>query len=233
MPARTHVRAYVDAAPVLFADRAQAGRDLVSWIAPDADPSALVLALPRGGVPVARPFADAMGCPLLPVFVRKLPIPSNPEMGFGAVTIDGTVRLNRRVIDAFGIPESRIAQVVADVRAELERRTAAYPGGWPLPAIEGRDVWLVDDGLATGLSMLTAADMVRARTPASISIAVPCSPSGTLDSVAPEVDAVWCIAAQRHGQFAVAAFYADFHDLTDDEVRAALAGVRARRAQPL
>jgi putative phosphoribosyl transferase len=227
---RTHVSASFDSAPVLFADRAEAGRALVSWIAPDGDPTALVFALPRGGIPVARPFADALGCPLLPVFVRKLPIPSSPEMGFGAVTIDGTVRLNREVIEAFRIRDSEVTRVVAEVRAELERRSTAYAGGWPLPPVEGRDVWLVDDGLATGLSMLTAADMIRAHAPASVSIAVPCSPTRTLDRVAPEVDATWCLAAQRLGPFAVAAFYADFHDLSDDEVRAVLSASKDDRA---
>ncbi|HEY5541091.1 MAG TPA: phosphoribosyltransferase family protein [Coriobacteriia bacterium] len=211
---------------VLFANRAEAGRVLAGWIDPHLDPDAIVFALPRGGVPVGRPLADAMGCELLPALVRKLPIPTDPEMGFGAVAVDGTVRLNEAVVEAFGISRDQIPGIVDEVRAELERRSAVYPGGWPLPSLAGRHLWLVDDGLATGLSMLTAADMLRAQGPASLTIAVPCSPSDSLARVSGAADALWCLAAQDAHPFAVASFYHDFHDLDDAEVREALQSVR-------
>ena len=184
--------------------------------------SAVVFALPRGGIPVGRPLADALGCELLPALVRKLPIPTDPEMGFGAVAIDGSVRLNRPVIDAFGISTTTVGEVVEQVRTEVERRSAAYPGGWPLPELSGRNAWLVDDGLATGLTMLSAADMLRAREPASLTITIPCSPSDSLAGVTEAADVVWCIAAQDGHPFAVASFYCDFHDLDDGEVWADL-----------
>jgi putative phosphoribosyl transferase len=203
-------------------DRADAGRALAGWIDPLPDPDAVVFALPRGGIPVGRPLADLLGCELRPALVRKLPIPSNPEMGFGAVAADGTVRLNQAVIESFRISRDTADRVVAQVRGEVERRGTAYPGGWPLPDMSGRCVWLVDDGLATGLTMLAAADMLRAHQVARVTVAIPCSPADSLTRVAAEVDDVWCLVSQAGHPFAVASFYADFHDLTDAEVREAL-----------
>jgi putative phosphoribosyl transferase len=219
-----HIGRHVARSVVLFANRMEAGRALTGWISPRPDPGAFVYALPRGGVPVGRPLADVLRCPLLPALVRKLPIPASPEMGFGAVAVDGTVRLNRAVIEAFRISESTVREVADTVRAEVERRGAAYPGGWPLPELAGRHVWLVDDGLATGLSMLTAADMLRAAAPASLTIAVPCSPADSLARVSRAADAIWCFAVLDGHPFAVASFYRDFHDLDDAEVIAALRG---------
>jgi len=222
MKPELHIGRHLAGPTVLFADRADAGRALARWIVSAPDPDAVVFALPRGGVPVARPVADALGCPLLPVLVRKLPIPTDPEMGFGAVTIDGTVRLNDSVVRAFDITEQTVSDVVEHVREEIVRRAGVYPGGWPLPDLTGRSVWIVDDGLATGLTMLTAAEMLRARNPASLAIAVPCSPSDSLERVSGAADAVWCFAVQEGRPFAVASFFRDFHDLDDDEVRSAL-----------
>ena len=222
MNTELHIGRRLARSAVMFADRADAGRALADWIDPQPDPGAFVFALPRGGIPVGRPLADALRCRLLPALVRKLPIPTNPEMGFGAVAVDGTVRLNRAVMEAFGITEDTVRDTVEEVRAEVERRGAVCPGGWPLPPLTGRSIWLVDDGLATGLSMLAAADMLRASVPASLSIAVPCSPSASLARVSGAADAVWCLAAQDGHPFAVASFYVDFHDLDDVEVRLAL-----------
>jgi putative phosphoribosyl transferase len=219
MGAELHVARHVAQPVILFEDRAEAGRRLVDWIHPQPDAEAVVFALPRGGIPVGRPLADALGCELLPALVRKLPIPDNPEMGFGAVAVDGSVRLNRPVIDAFRIPQRTVDEVVAHVRAEIERRSAVYPGGWPLPDLVGRNAWLVDDGLATGLTMLSAADMLRARGPASLTIAVPCSPSDSLARVAGSAETIWCLAVQEGHPFAVASLYLDFHDMDDAEVR--------------
>jgi predicted phosphoribosyltransferase len=205
-----------------YADRLDAGRKLVKWIRPARDKAALVLALPRGGVPVARLLADAIGCELLPVLVRKLPIPTSSEMGFGAITIDGTITLNRPIVAAYGLDRATIERIAEETRAEVERRSRTYPGGWPLPDLEGRHVWLVDDGLATGFSAIAAARMIRARGAARLSLAVPCGPLGSAQRLEREVDDVWCALAQVPGSFAVASFYTDFHDMDDDEVVALL-----------
>jgi len=224
MSAEVHIGRRLVYPVALFADRAEAGLTLVGWIGPQPDADAVVFALPRGGIPVGRPLADALGCGLRPALVRKLPIPDSPEMGFGAVAVDGTVRLNRAVIESFRISERAVHDTVEQVRAEVERRGAVYPGGWPLPDLTGRSVWLVDDGLATGLSMLTAADMLRSLGSASLSIAVPCSPADSLARVRGAADTLWCLAVQDGHPFAVASFYRDFHDLADAEVRAILLG---------
>lgn len=219
-----HVARRVMRPTVLFSDRADAGRRLAGWIDPKPDSDALVFALPRGGIPVGRPLADALGCRLLPALTRKLPVPGDPEMGFGAVAVDGSVRLNRSVVGALHITTDEVARTVTRVRAEVERRGAVYPGGWPLPDLGGRDVWLVDDGLATGYTMLSAVDMLRAGGPASLTAVVPCSPPDSLSQVARETDATWCLAVQDGRPFAVAAFYRDFHDMDDDEVLSGLRG---------
>lgn len=226
MAAELHIGRHLTRPIALFANRAEAGNALATWIDPHPDFSAVVFVLPRGGVPVGRPLADALGCDLLPALVRKLPIPSDPEMGFGAVAVDGAVRLNRDVVEAFGIPDRTVNEIVEQVRAEVERRSTVYPGGWPLPTLAGRHLWLVDDGLATGFSMLAAADMLRARRPASLRIAVPCSPSESIAKVSAAADALWCLAVQDAHPFAVASFYRDFRDLDDTEVREALLSSR-------
>lgn len=223
METTVNIARHVSWPVVIFPSRDEAGRMLTTWINPSPDAEAVVFALPRGGLPVARPLADALGCKLLPALVRKLPIPSDPEMGFGAVAVDGSVRLNKRTVDYFRISQSDIERIVADVRTEVERRGAAYPGGWPLPDLKGRNVWIVDDGLATGSTMLSALDMLRAREPASLTAVVPCSPAETLAYVADVADIVWCFAVQDRDSFGVASYYRDFHDMTDDEVRGYLA----------
>jgi putative phosphoribosyl transferase len=217
-PGTVHVRERVAWARPEYADRLNAGRVLADWISPRQDATAVVLALPRGGIPVGRPLADALGCELLPVLVRKLPIPVSPEMGFGAITVDGTVTLNRRVVEAFGIDETTAEVVAAATRAEVERRSRAYPGGWPLPQLEARHVWLVDDGLATGFSAIAACRMIRGRGASRLSLAVPCAPLSSVELLAGEADDVWCALGQSGGSFAVASYYRDFHEMADAEV---------------
>jgi putative phosphoribosyl transferase len=116
MGAEVHIGRHTARPAVLFADRADAGRALADWIDPRPDADAVVFALARGGIPVGRALAHALGCGLLPALVRKLPIPTDPEMGFGAVAVDGTVRLNRAVVEAFHISEATVRDAVAAVR---------------------------------------------------------------------------------------------------------------------
>lgn len=224
---RLRVRRTVTWPRAAYADRLDAGRVLAEWIAPEPDPGALVLALPRGGIPVGRPLADALGCEMRPVLVRKLPLPTNPEMGFGAITVDGTVTLNPMVVEGYRLDAVTIERIAQTTRAEVERRSRAYPGGWPLADLEGRHAWLVDDGLATGFSAIAAARMVRARGAARVSLAVPCGPQTSAERLVLETDEVWCAIAQAGGSFAVASYYRDFHDMSDAEVVGLLGGADA------
>ena len=201
-----------------FDDRHDAGRALVRLIDPAPDSDALVLALPRGGVPVALPLARALAVPVVPMPVRKLPIPGVPEMGFGAVALDGRMVLNERAVAGHDIDELTAHEIAEEVRHEVERRSRTYPGGFPFPDVEGRTVWLVDDGLATGYTMLAAARMVRDRGPERIVMAVPVAAPHALELVMPVFDAGYCLIEQTSVPFAVASYYGDFHDLSDDEV---------------
>lgn len=207
-----------------FADREEAGRDLVEALVTEPDPSAIVLALPRGGVPVAAAVAEALRCELRPLAVRKLPLPDSPEMGFGAVTLDGTVTLNHAVMRDHDVSMGQAALITESVREELTRRAAAYPGAETLPVLEDRRVYLVDDGIATGYTMIAACEMVRHLEASEVVVAVPVAPTRSLEVVAHHCDRLVCLIEQDAPMgFAVAAFYESFPDLTDDEVRAVLA----------
>ena len=168
---------------------------------------------------MGAPLADALGAPLLPLVVRKLPVPISPEMGFGAVAIDGSLVLNDRLVGELGLSRDRIDSIAADVREEVERRAREYMGDDFIPDVLGRDVFLIDDGLATGYSVIAAARMVKDLAPRSLILGVPVSPEGSLRTVAPYFDEAYCLIAQEYPPFAVASFYQDFHDMSDDEVR--------------
>lgn len=202
-----------------FHDRQDAGSNLVEFVKPAPQGRSIVLALPRGGVPVGEPLAEALGAPLTLVLVRKLPIPISPEMGFGAVAIDGTSILNERVVSEYDISKREIGAMTEQVKDEVVRRAKEYLGDdWKLE-VRGMDVYMVDDGLATGYSVIAAASMIRKLEPNTIVLCVPVSPATSIEAVRPYFDAIYCLIAQEWGPFAVASFYEDFHEMTDDEVR--------------
>ncbi len=207
------------AAEPVFRDRTDAGVRLAAFVDPERNPEAVVLALPRGGVPVARPLARSLGCRFEPVIVRKLPVPCSPEMGFGAVAIDGTSVLNERVIRMFSLPGDTVKRVIRDVRREISRRAREYVGHDAPPEVEGRHVYIVDDGLATGYSMISAARMVASRKPRSMTLAVPVAPVSALAAMEEHFHDRYCLVAQDRSPFAVASFYMDFHEMSDREVR--------------
>lgn len=207
-----------------FEDRTDAGHALVRLIDPAPDPTAVVLALPRGGVPVAAPLAGALGAQVVPMPVRKLPIPASPEMGFGAVTLDGTIVVNERALAGHDIDELTVARVAEEVQHEVERRSRAYPRGFPFPDVEDRAVWIVDDGLATGYTMLAAVRMVRTRKARTVTAAVPVATPRSLELISPLATTTYCLIEQQSLPFAVASYYRDFHDLSDDEVVELLGG---------
>ena len=217
-----HVARQTDFPFIAFRDREDAGDAIVEYMGYASDENAFVLALPRGGIPVARPVADALGAGLHPVFVRKLAIPSSPEMGFGAVTVSGTVELNQRIVQAFGLDAKTIDRVVQETLQEVRRRARAYPGGYPLPDLTGRPVVLVDDGLATGFTALAAAKMLREQGAGRLVLAVPVSPSDSLQRLALHVDEAYCLIEQIAPSFAVASYYRRFPDLADAEIVALL-----------
>ena len=213
-----------------FQDRAEAGEALAAFVdPPPTGEEAFVLALPRGGIPVAAALARHLAAPLAPVFVRKLPLPQAPEMGFGAVALDGSVLLNDRVVQEFGLDPATIDAVAEEVREEVRRRARVYQESDQPPVVAGQHVFVVDDGLATGYTAAATAAMLRHLAPRSLRLAVPVTPDRTLATVEPHFDRIECLLVQRGGSFAVASFYQDFHDLSDEEVRSQLDDADARK----
>ncbi|MGQ9630464.1 MAG: phosphoribosyltransferase [bacterium] len=201
-----------------FRDREKAGELLAEHLDHLRGRSPVVLAIPRGGVPVAYPVALRLRAPLDLVIPRKLPIPWNPEAGFGAITADGTLILNRELMNRVGISE-RIAQDVArEVQREVIRRTEEYRRGRPPADLRGKSVVLIDDGLASGFTMLAAIKSARKQHPASITVAVPVSPRSSANRVRASADDLVALLIQDAWQFAVASFYESFPDLSDSEV---------------
>ncbi|HUO51792.1 MAG TPA: phosphoribosyltransferase [Gemmatimonadaceae bacterium] len=206
-----------------FADRVEAGRalaaELAGWAGRD---DVIVLALPRGGVPVAAEVAQALGAPLDVFLVRKLGVPGHEELAMGAIASGGEPLLNEETVRALGITPEQVARVVAAERAELARREREYRGARPAPELRGRTVILVDDGLATGSTMHAAALAVRRAEPARIIVAVPVASEDACELLRDAADEVVAVATPEPF-YAVGAWYADFTQTTDAEVRALLA----------
>lgn len=214
-----HIQTKVVYPRQVFSDRFDAGRKLAAYLDGKPDPEAVVLAIPRGGIQVAVAVSDMLQAPIMPVFVRKLPIPSSPEAGFGAVAADGSTSINEEMRRYAGISDSEIEEIKTRVLAEVRRRAKAYAGTEEPPDVAGKNIYLVDDGLATGYTMVAAARMAAAGGPRTLTLAVPCSPADSLATVEPYFNDIYCLVSQEGPFFAVAAFYDDFTDLSDDEIR--------------
>jgi putative phosphoribosyl transferase len=202
-----------------FRDRSEAGRILAARLSEyGGRDDLLILALPRGGIPVGYEIARTLGAPLDVFVVRKLGVPGHEELALGAIAAGGVRVLNERVVGDLGITEGDIARVAARERDELDRRERAYRSGRPAPDIEGRTVILVDDGLATGSTMRAAVAALRALNPAEIVVAVPVGAAQVCDELALEADRVVC-AMTPEPMAAISMWYDDFTQTTDAEVR--------------
>jgi putative phosphoribosyl transferase len=212
-----------------FHDRKEAGVALAARLQHYAGRSdVVVLALPRGGVPVASPVADALGAPLDLFLVRKLGTPGHRELAMGAIASGGIRVLNDDVVRWYGISPEQLDAVAREEQFELERRDAAYREGRDSPTLENRIVILIDDGLATGSTMTAAVKAVRQRSPARIIVAVPVGARDTCDALAGVADEVVCVRMPEPFS-AVGQWYLDFDQTSDEEVRQLL----RRRASPV
>jgi len=204
---------------MIFRDRTDAGRKLATRLKHYADrEDVLVLALPRGGVPVAYEVAKELNAPLDVFLVRKLGVPGHEELAMGAIASGGVRVLNEDIVNYLRIPNQVIDIVAANEQRELERRARAYRGDRPPPDVKDRIVILIDDGLATGSTMRAAAESLRLQQPRRIVVAVPVSSRETCDEFRSEVDEIVCAYTPEHFQ-GVGLWYEDFSQTSDEEVR--------------
>jgi putative phosphoribosyl transferase len=215
----------------LFRDRREAGRELARRLSAYAGRGdAAVLALPRGGVPVAFEVAKALGLPLDVFLVRKLGVPGHEELAMGAIASGGARVLDSEVVRAYRVSEEELRRVTAVERRELARREIAYRGGRPALELKGRTVILVDDGLATGSSMRAALAALEPLSPARVVVAVPVAPRSTVSALGDAADEIVCLKMPEPF-LAVGMFYEDFGQTSDEEVRDFLAlPIPSRRA---
>jgi predicted phosphoribosyltransferase len=189
----------------------------------------VVLALPRGGVPVGYEVARALGAPLSVFLVRKIGVPGHEELAMGAIASGGLLVLDEQLVRALGIDDSKLDSAVRAEAQELERRAAAYDGDRAPPQLEGKTVILVDDGLATGSTMRAAALAVRRLNPARVVVAVPVASAQTCHEFEDVVDEIVCEVTPEPFR-AVGLWYDDFSQTSDDEVRELLARAAAEEA---
>jgi predicted phosphoribosyltransferase len=207
-----------------FQDRSEAGKHLALKLAAYTDdPSAVVLALPRGGVPVAYEVARALHLPLDVFLVRKLGVPGHDELAMGAIASGGMRVLNDEVVNYLHIPADAIERVAQTEHHELRRRERLYRGPRPAPNVQGQTVILVDDGLATGATMKAAVAALRQQHPARVIVAAPVAARTTCEAFEAMADDIVCMCDRTYEPFyAVGLWYDDFRQTTDAEVRALL-----------
>jgi predicted phosphoribosyltransferase len=213
-----------------FENRGQAGRILAVQLAEyRGRPDVLVLGLPRGGVPVAFEVAQALGAPLDVYLVRKLGVPGHAELAMGAIASGGVRVVNQAMLRSLRISPQQLDAVIRAEEAELRRQERVYRGDRPPPDVSGRTAILVDDGLATGATMQAAVAALRSAGPKEVVVAVPVAPPETCAELEAEADRVVC-ALTPEPFYAVGAWYRDFSQTSDDEVRELLRRNQAVRA---
>ncbi len=201
-----------------FENRYDAGRQLAAQLGEYKEQSVVVLAIPNGGVPVALQVALALEAELDLVISRKIPLPLSPEAGFGAIADDGTVILNEEVTKRAGLSPHQVNYQINQVRAEIRQRSLLYRKDRPLSVVNGRTVIIIDDGLASGFTMMAAVESVRRRQPKKIVVAVPAASAIALEKLEKVADKVVTVATGTMSKFYIADFYRYWHDLSDDEV---------------
>jgi len=212
----------------IFENRSDAGRQLAAELSEYNGQSVVVLAIPNGGVPVAVEVAGALKADLDLVICRKIPLPLTPEAGFGACADDGTIVLNEEIAKRVGLSRQQIEYEATKVRAEIKRRCLLYEGDRPLVTVTGKTVIIIDDGLASGITMRAAVESVRHHRPREIVAAAPCASALAVKQVEKVADKVVTCTTGFMPRFAVADFYRYWYDLTDDEVIRYLKQWRAR-----
>jgi putative phosphoribosyl transferase len=200
----------------VFLNRVEAGKKLAAALK-GVDKNAIVFAVPRGGVLVGFEVADALNIPLDVIITKKIGAPENPELAIGAVAEDGTYLLDDNVVKMLGVPQSYIEAEVQRKKNEIKRRLKTYRGDVPNSEIAGRQVILVDDGVATGSTLKAALRSLQKRGAKTVTVAVPVGPVDTIHELKREADKVVCLSTPDPF-YAIGEFYEDFEQTTDEEV---------------
>jgi len=202
----------------VFRDRVHAGELLASKLKPYVGKDSIVLVIPSGGVPIGSTIAKELGLQMDLIIVRKLPIPYNTEAGFGSMSWNGEVKLNEKLVEQLQLSDPEIDSIIRDVKSELDKRMEIFRGNRPFPELKGKTAIIVDDGLASGYTLLAAISSVKKLSPARIIVAVPTASKNAVDLLAPYVDEIFCLNIRETKIFAVADAYQEWHDLTQQEV---------------
>lgn len=210
----------------VFRDRKDGGAALARMLEGFRETSAMVLAIPAGGVPVGAEIAKALDLPMDVAVVSKVTLPWNTEAGYGALAFDGTIRLNDLLVARLGLKEREIEKGVAETRTKVQRRVALFRDDKALPSLSDRTVILVDDGLASGFTMLVAVEALRKASPSQIVVAVPTGHSRSVERIAAEADRIYCANVRTGLRFAVADAYEHWYDVTEEEARGQLKRLR-------
>jgi len=202
----------------VFENRYDAGQQLATWLAEYRNRSAVVLAIPNGGVLIGLGVALALNADFNIIISRKIPLPLSPEGGFGAVTDDGTTILNEDLVKRFNLSQQQINYQVSQVRTAIRQRSLLYHGKKPPSLVKGKTVLIVDDGLASGYTMMAAVESIRYRQPQEIIVAVPVASAAALPKVEKVANKVIACVAGFGPEFYVSDFYRYWHEPSDEEV---------------
>lgn len=208
----------------VFEDRKEAGRLLSEKLKKYKGSDSIVLGIPSGGIPVASEIASALNLPIDLIIVRKIQIPFNTEAGFGAMDPDGKFILNEGLLNQLRLTEDEIRLQIKKNLDVIEKRNKLFRGDRPYPELKGKTIIVVDDGLASGYTMLAAVNFIRKKVPREINVAVPTGSERTIDFIMPHTDELTCLNVRTRFPFAVADAYRNWHDLTDKEVLDILKG---------
>jgi predicted phosphoribosyltransferase len=200
----------------VFRDRPEAGDRLAAGLEKYRGREGWILAIPSGGIPVGLRISHHLGLPFDLVISRKIPIPGNPEAGFGALSFEGNLFLNEPLVRELGLTQEEIQRLSAPVLEEIKHRNTLFRSGRPFPDLGEKVAILVDDGLASGYTMMASIAFVKKRKPSRVVVAIPTAPESTVQRISAQVDEIVCLNIRRGFFFAVADAYREWHDLSDD-----------------
>jgi len=207
----------------VFRDRQQAGLALAQMMERFKETTAIVLAIPAGGVPVGAEIAGQLGLPLDVAVVSKITLPWDTEAGYGALAFDGTLKLNDHLVARIGLRKEEIRKGIAETRTKVQRRVTLFRGDNPMPSLSDRTVIVVDDGLASGFTMLVAVEAIRQASPSQVVVAVPTGHGQSVERIAAKVDRIYCANVRIGLRYAVADAYWHWYDVAEEEVIEGLA----------